>query len=334
MNYQGGAAHKLKPSLTTPNPQRQLRPPIPPAPALVRTQLRFHDLTKAHTDPQRYNIPTSDDVAIILPSDGMPEGDRHDIILHLKGGGLKKIHEGQPAYAPLHYVLLFPRGELGWHWNIPVVGKQRLLQEDQEASQALESTRTGSQINYSAYCLHQCELEATTLLCGGKLLQQFMVDSWGAADQRRLSWIKHNQGQLQADVYHGVRDAFASGDQVDASEVGQKFILPATFQGSSRDMLQNLQNSLAISRKWGTADAFITMTANTKWPEITSALLPGQKVEDWPDLVTCVFEIKKKALLHKITKENALGAPVAHVYIIKFQKHGLPHMHCLVWFEE
>ena len=25
----------------------------------------------------------------------------------------------QSAYAPLHYVLLFPKGELGWYKNIP-----------------------------------------------------------------------------------------------------------------------------------------------------------------------------------------------------------------------
>ena len=40
----------------------------------------------------------------------------------LKGGSLKRIHEGNLVYAPLHYVLLFPRGELGWHKDILLRG--------------------------------------------------------------------------------------------------------------------------------------------------------------------------------------------------------------------
>src|SRR5882724_2144646 len=73
---------------------------------------------KAHTDPHRYNLPTSDEIAVILPGDGTPEGDKCDIILCRKGGGLKRISECHPTYSPLHYVLLFPKGELGWHWDI------------------------------------------------------------------------------------------------------------------------------------------------------------------------------------------------------------------------
>ena len=31
-----------------------------------------------------------------------------------------KMSEASAAYDPLHYVLLFPLGELGWHWKIPL----------------------------------------------------------------------------------------------------------------------------------------------------------------------------------------------------------------------
>lgn len=30
------------------------------------------------------------------------------------------MHDGHPAYAPLHYVLLFPYGDHGWHKDIPL----------------------------------------------------------------------------------------------------------------------------------------------------------------------------------------------------------------------
>ncbi|KAI0739006.1 hypothetical protein C8Q80DRAFT_1056941, partial [Daedaleopsis nitida] len=82
-------------------------------------------IVKAAQDPRRYNLPTSDDVAVILPG-GEGElnantGDSRDIILRRRyAGPLQRISESHPAYAPLHYVLLFPHGTNGWHWNIPL----------------------------------------------------------------------------------------------------------------------------------------------------------------------------------------------------------------------
>jgi hypothetical protein len=77
-------------------------------------------------DQRRYNLPTSDEVAVILPGDGTaPE--RRDIILRPRFDwySLSRIHDGHPAYSPLHYVLLFPHGEHGWHCDLyhrPVPG--------------------------------------------------------------------------------------------------------------------------------------------------------------------------------------------------------------------
>jgi len=140
---------------------------------------------KAHTDPRCYNLPTSDEIAVILPGDGTPEGDKCDIILHRKGGGLKRISECNPTYSPLHYVLLFPKGELGWHLDIPLrEGHGRAANADDPD----ESNRTVSQINYYAYCLFPREGEYSTILLGGKLLQEYIVDSLAGEEQRHLNW--------------------------------------------------------------------------------------------------------------------------------------------------
>ena len=64
-----------------------------------------------------YAAPTSDEIAVILPGDGTAP-DRRDIILRSRSshpGSLTRIDDGHPAYAPLHYVLLFPHGTDGWH---------------------------------------------------------------------------------------------------------------------------------------------------------------------------------------------------------------------------
>jgi hypothetical protein len=72
-------------------------------------------------DMCRYNLPTaSDEVAAIIPGDGSEEqSDHRDIVIRLQGGGLKRISQLHPSYSSLHYVLLFPHGEDGWHLDIP-----------------------------------------------------------------------------------------------------------------------------------------------------------------------------------------------------------------------
>ena len=72
-------------------------------------------------DLRRYNLPTANnEVAAIIPGDGSEQrSDHRDIILRLRGGGLTRISHLNPSYSSLHYVLLFPNGEDGWHTQIP-----------------------------------------------------------------------------------------------------------------------------------------------------------------------------------------------------------------------
>ena len=79
-------------------------------------------MQNAIKDLRRYNLPTAnDEVAAIIPGDGSEEhSNHHDIVLRLRGGGLQRISNLHPSYSTLHYVLLFPHGEDGWHLNIPV----------------------------------------------------------------------------------------------------------------------------------------------------------------------------------------------------------------------
>ncbi|KAJ3751878.1 hypothetical protein EV360DRAFT_10055, partial [Lentinula raphanica] len=69
-------------------------------------------------DPRRYNLPTSDEVGMILPGDAAPH-DSRDILLRKRVESsdpvLIRVSDRHAAYAPLHYVLLFPYGESGWH---------------------------------------------------------------------------------------------------------------------------------------------------------------------------------------------------------------------------
>ena len=70
-----------------------------------------------HHHRGRYNLPTADEVAVILPGvdGGNSQYSQRDIVLQRRAGDLQIISDLQPAYVPLYYVLLFPYSKNGWH---------------------------------------------------------------------------------------------------------------------------------------------------------------------------------------------------------------------------
>jgi hypothetical protein len=87
-------------------------------------------------------------------------------------------------------------------------------------------------------------------------------------------------------------------------------------------MQQRFQDSMAIARYFGQVDIFMTMTTNPQWPEIMRELLSGQTTYDRPDLVSRVFQMKKKAIIDFIYKHGIFGSAVAYVYTIEFRNGG------------
>ncbi|KAL0008393.1 hypothetical protein SO802_009895 [Lithocarpus litseifolius] len=122
------------------------------------------------------------------------------------------------------------------------------------------------------------------------------------------------------------------GDTTPAS-AGKRFVLPSSFIGSPRYMIENYQDAMAICRWAGYPDLFITFTCNAKWPKIELFLSrkPGQKIEDRPDVVARVFKIKLDQLLNDLKHGRHFGRVIAVVYTVEFQKRGLPHAHILLF---
>jgi hypothetical protein len=113
-------------------------------------------------------------------------------------------------------------------------------------------------------------------------------------------------------------DTVAINPNVTGENLGQQTILPSSFSGSTRNMIQNCQDALAINRYYGGANLFITVTVDPNCPEIQDALFPGQKASDRPDLIVHVFHAKVAAILKDICANGAIGWTVAHVYTIEF----------------
>jgi hypothetical protein len=99
------------------------------------------------------------------------------------------------------------------------------------------------------------------------------VDAYAAVEQNRLRYLRLNQKKFHADLYLGVRDSIAIGDN-NVAAIGQRIILPSSFIGGPRHMVQNYRDAMAIYRWAHYPNAFVTFTCNPQWPKIKRVLLP------------------------------------------------------------
>ena len=153
-------------------------------------------------------------------------------------------------------------------------------------------------------------------------------------DQEWLHFICTQQRRLRVTLLNGMEDALTTNDnEIDPNQLGQQIFLPSSYLGGPHDMHQRYLDGMAIACHFKKISIFLTMTANPNWIEIKRELFPCQTVVDWPDLVTHVFQLKKKALMNAILKEDIFGPCISHVYSIEFQKRGLPHMHLLLFLK-
>ncbi len=80
--------------------------------------------TLGNGDVHRYNAPTANEVAMIIPSEPGEVGN-HDVIVQWRyGGGLERMNELVPYYDPLQYLLLFLTREDEWSENLCLQNNQ------------------------------------------------------------------------------------------------------------------------------------------------------------------------------------------------------------------
>ena len=61
--------------------------------------------------------------------------------------------------------------------------------------------------------------------------------------------------------YQGLMDHLNLRENSDNKQVGKIVILPSTFPGSPRNMIQKYQDSMTIAYHFGQPDLFLTMTS-------------------------------------------------------------------------
>ena len=275
------------------------------------------------SDPRRYNNPTRTDevAAIFISPDGVPPHDR-DIVVHPKNQAPCNISWRSANIDPMVYPVFFPRGTLGWHYGMDHAPEH--------------ATRTNNKISCLQFYAHRLAVRAgfNPIFYGGKLFQQYVVDGYVRTESSRIQWVKDNQRKLRVDMYQGLVDHMIVQAEGQNLTPGRIVILPSTFHGSPRAMQQNFQDAMTIVSKYGRPDLFLTFTCNPKCKDILDALPPGQRPEHHPEIVARVFKRHLHELLDDIRNKHVLGIPIAFVYVIEFQKRGLPHCHLLLILSE
>jgi hypothetical protein len=86
-------------------------------------------------------------------------------------------------------------------------------------------------------------------------------------------------------------------------------------------------DAMALVRKYGKPDIFLTMTCNPIWDEIKNELCLGQEAQDRQDLMARVFRANLEKLRRQLLHNDKVHA---YVHVVEFQKRGLPHAHWLL----
>ncbi|KAL3622938.1 hypothetical protein CASFOL_033238 [Castilleja foliolosa] len=291
----------------------------------ANVRLRLTGNRRNNMEERTRNLPTCSEVAVLVVGDSDNALGPRDIVVELRSGKLRRINELNISYLALQYPLLLPYGEDGFTEDIP------LTSQNYTTTQA---RRNVSVREYYAFRLHDRKDEASTILSSRRLFQQFIVDAYTMVETCRLNFVYLNQKKFRVDIYKGLEDAVVRG-YCDPKSRGKRIILPSTFNGIARFMIQNYQDAMAICRSVGYPDLFITFSCNPAWPEIYRFLdARNMRPEDRPDIVTRVFHLKLNDLIRELKQNQMFGKVIAVVYTIEFQKRGLPHAHILLFLSK
>ncbi|XP_019242637.1 PREDICTED: uncharacterized protein LOC109222777, partial [Nicotiana attenuata] len=317
--------------------------------------LQIRIAANATLDQRVYNKSSVDQIAAIWIDGNNPNVpfDR-EIIVHEHSGNKHRVKYYYGCYDPLQYPLLFPNGEVGWHQgihkykskrgastsevanvnqNVPTYTSANEVLHKEEQGVRRESKSCVSCKEYYCYKFQIRKGEKTILLLCGRLLQQFVVDVHIKLETTRLEFFRLEQALLRREILQGIVDSIMAGEYR-GDKVGQRVILPVSFIGGPRDMRRRYMDAMALVQRFGKPDLFITMTCNPDWAEIQENLCEGQLAQDRPDLVTRVFREKLQDLKDQIFKKKIFGPVAAHVFVVEFQKRGLPHIHLLIILEQ
>ncbi|CAN0925712.1 ATP-dependent DNA helicase PIF1 [Linum grandiflorum] len=241
---------------------------------------------------RRYELPTGTELAGLIPGDFTPTHDDRDIIVNNRATGLCRITSLNPLFDSLHFPLLFPYGNDGYHNRIRYNPAYR---------DPTKKRKYVTQREYYCFRLQYRQNEGKTLIRSGKALQHFCIDAFTTIEQNRLTYLRLNQKKLRSDLYKGLYDA--------------PILVSNNCTGGVRYMQQLYQDAMALCRHYKNPDLFITFTFQKRG-------LPHVHIILW---LADDCKPKTAALVDKIISAelpDPLIDPVGYDAVTKFMVHG------------
>ncbi|CAN0874981.1 ATP-dependent DNA helicase PIF1 [Linum grandiflorum] len=205
--------------------------------------------------------------------------------------GLKRITSLNPLFDSLHFPLLFPHGNDGFHNRI----RYNPIHRDPTKKRKYITQR-----EYYCYRLQYRAAEGKTLIRSGKALQHFCIDAFTTIEQNRLTYLRLNQKKLRSDLYSG-------------NALGH-VINPSSFTGSVRYMQQLYQDAIAVCNHFKNPDLFITF-------EFQKRGLPHVHIIVW---LSDNYKPKTPDMVDKILSAelpNPSLDPIGYDAVTKFMLH-------------
>ncbi|XP_073219613.1 uncharacterized protein [Cicer arietinum] len=117
-----------------------------------------------------------------------------------------------------------------------------------------------------------------------------------------------NQLTIRCDILSGLQEVVHSRE-THTSAVGKRLVLPTSFTGDLRYMFNNCQDAMAICKKFGYPNLFISITCNANWQNFVS--IRGLKTSDRTYIICRVFKAKLDHMTSDFKKEKIFGEIVA-----------------------
>jgi hypothetical protein len=133
-------------------------------------------------DPEQYNLPTTDDLAMLIVGDFTLETFQGDIIIETTNRELKSISALHLAYMPLQYPLLFPFGERGFQVGVLYNGVVNTSREERKRVHI-------TMHDYYCYRFYYRPDQPNPYLAYDLLSSQPKVDAHACIDENRLYYI-------------------------------------------------------------------------------------------------------------------------------------------------
>ncbi|CAN1310079.1 hypothetical protein LINPERPRIM_LOCUS27942, partial [Linum perenne] len=222
----------------------------------------------------------------------IPNGKQYELPSGVELAGLQRITSLHPLFDSLHFPLLFPYGNDGFH-NCIKYNPTRIPRG--------QKRQHVTQREYYCFRIQYRNAEGSTLIRGGKILQHYCIDAFTTVEQNNLTYLRNNQKTLRSEIYS-------------SKNIG-RIILPSSFTGGMRYMKQLFLDDMAICHYFGNPDLFITFKFQKRG-------LPHVHILVW---LANNAKLETQEQIDQIISAqlpNPTEDPIGYASVTKFMIHG------------